>query len=625
MSEKERIMNLVKENILSLEEAIELLELSAEEPITVLTAEPNENSLYEEESDAGPNIFDGLSKLSEKDLKYQIATLETMTLKNIFGEQGQKAAHHLSNAYNYARNIFKAESIGSISVVSMEERINRRVLEMAHLNHTQLKILLKDVLANKVNTVRQTLGQDYTYQELSNEIIELASLNFKNEIDSDLTISQKADQITILYFQKLQKQLSQQLLKQNSEERRQTEQSIQSELNKMSSKQSQELQKALNVQDLSGETVRNALTSGGGGALTLLAINGAGFGAYIALSTILHAVFTTTLGITLPFAAYTSAASFLSFFTGPAGWLILGGAQVIALRKNKNKLTYELLAQVVFLSVQTHGNFFDETSKTDLPDYMPDMERDEKISRDKVIYQLESEINNKEDALNQATEKLSNLRKDLDEANMVREISQKEKEIIEEALKNKAGHSTEYIEELKIKNQILEETIAQKNIDIDTYDEILLEEGEKIQDLNNELSNLKKEREEEKEKNIENEKENTYINERLKKSASNLEKRWNTLYEEIEFGPRVFKEVVKEFSEIETAYIERTLLEMVAADDPRSLPSNRGKMHSSGLEHIAFYNGSPGRIFYRINPNNSNQSIYIDQITKHNDSRYGKR
>ena len=618
MSEKERIMNLVKENILSLEEAIELLELSDEEPITVLTAEPNENSLYEEESDASPNIFDGLSKLSEKDLKYQIATLETMTLKNIFGEQGQKAAHHLSNAYNYARNIFNAESTGSISVVSMEERINRRVLEMTHLNHTQLKILLKDVLANKVNTVRQTLGQDYTYQELSNEIIELASLNFKNEIDSDLTISQKADQITILYFQKLQKQLSQQLLKQNSEERRQTEQSIQSELNKMSSKQSQELQKALNVQDLSGETVRNALTSGGGGALTLLAINGAGFGAYIALSTILHAVFTTTLGITLPFAAYTSAASFLSFFTGPAGWLILGGAQVIALRKNKNKLTYELLAQVVFLSVQTHGNFFDETSNIDLPDYMPDMGRDKKKAQEKKILELKSQITNKEIDLKQAQEKLVKLKVDLDKASQAREAILQEKKKIEAALKNRSAYSEKSFESLLQKMENLQEKLQVKDSEIETYTVLLDEVEEERQYLALQVDRLKKEKED-------IEEQITVLQGQLDKSAKNLEKNWTTTYKTIEFNPKVFKEVVKEFSENDIPYIQSTLVEIVAADDPRSLPNNRGKMHNSGLEHIAFRSDSPGRIFYRINPNNSNQSIYIEQITKHNDSRYGKR
>lgn len=92
MSEKERIMNLVKENILSLEEAIELLELSSEEPVTFITAEPNENIVYEEKSDISPNIFDGLSKLSEKDLKYQIATLETMTLKKHFRRTGSKSS-----------------------------------------------------------------------------------------------------------------------------------------------------------------------------------------------------------------------------------------------------------------------------------------------------------------------------------------------------------------------------------------------------------------------------------------------------------------------------------------------------------------------------------------------------
>ena len=66
-------------------------------------------------------------------------------------------------------------------------------------------------------------------------------------------------------------------------------------------------------------------------------------------------------------------------------------------------------------------------------------------------------------------------------------------------------------------------------------------------------------------------------------------------------------------------------MEMHETRDPAALANNRGKM-SDGRLHIAFStpSGFPGRIFYIPNGQGVNKTIIIDEIVKHNDSRYWK-
>jgi hypothetical protein len=83
-------------------------------------------------------------------------------------------------------------------------------------------------------------------------------------------------------------------------------------------------------------------------AAAMAAVQMTGFGAYLALTTIMHAVFTTMLGVTLPFAAYTGATSFLSVLLGPIGIglsvVVLGVGSFWA----KTKIDREICALVAF-------------------------------------------------------------------------------------------------------------------------------------------------------------------------------------------------------------------------------------------------------------------------------------
>jgi hypothetical protein len=99
-------------------------------------------------------------------------------------------------------------------------------------------------------------------------------------------------------------------------------------------------------------TVEAILKSAAGGVVAAAfatGVNATGFGAYLALTTGMHALFTTLLGVTLPFTAYTTATSGLALITGP--WLLLPVAlwSIHSFRKqarvwNARLLPYALVA-----------------------------------------------------------------------------------------------------------------------------------------------------------------------------------------------------------------------------------------------------------------------------------------
>lgn len=372
MSKSDKIIQSVKSGDISLKEALEMLEGQTNK----IQSKANNNqskktsdSKKQSENDE-ISIFIGLDKLDKESLRFQIATLEMMTLKNVFGEQGQKVV-------NFSKKIFGSDQLEKSQVGILQSRIKHRAMELDSKTIMELQRLLRKVLAKKVKSAGESLTANPTDYQLSRSVIEAATKYFNN-IKEELSLKEKADQIQILYHQQLQQQTSQMMDKQSLSEQSETEEALQKELDKMTPQQAQELRKALNIESLTGETVRNALRTGGSGTAAMIALNSAGFGGYVALTTIMHAVFTTTLGITLPFAAYTSATSVLSFITGPAGWLLIGGSQAWMMNKNKNKLIHQLLAQVVWLSVQGNGEFYSETTSSDLPEFMADMERDNK-------------------------------------------------------------------------------------------------------------------------------------------------------------------------------------------------------------------------------------------------------
>lgn len=181
---------------------------------------------------------------------------------------------------------------------------------------------------------------------------------------------------------------------------------------------------------------------------------------------------------------------------------------------------------------------------------------------------------------------------------------------LQEEIKGLELKYTDKLEETKEYEEIVDELYIEKEenekklLDLNIELEKSKVNNQKLQQENIDLANLK--------------------NQKDDREAEKLKREWDIKYQELNFAPDVYKQVIKNFNYLEISNIERILSEMIFTDDPRALSGNRGKMHLSGEEHIAVKVNGEGRIFYEINPENINSSIKILRIVRHNDSRYGK-
>ncbi len=199
---------------------------------------------------------------------------------------------------------------------------------------------------------------------LSTRLIEEAAAGY--DISSEILLSQQAEAVAAKYLEDCVKGLQDQLKKQDAAQLRATEQIISKHIEAMTPEERLEIQKALNLQTLSASSLRSAVVTTGLPLAGIAAVQAGGFGAYLALTTVMHAVFTSIFGIILPFAAYTGATSAMSFLTGPFGVMISVSIGVLGYFWGQRKIQRGQYAMIVWTCV-THAGKPLVPSTTSLP------------------------------------------------------------------------------------------------------------------------------------------------------------------------------------------------------------------------------------------------------------------
>lgn len=184
---------------------------------------------------------------------------------------------------------------------------------------------------------------------LSTRLIEEAAAGYG--ISEDLLLSQQAEAVANKYLQDCIDGVREQLRKQGNDAVKATEQAMSQQIAKMSPAERLEIQKALNLETLSASSLRDTFLKSGLPIAGIAALQAGGFGAYLALTTIMHAVFTSMLGITLPFAAYTTASSALSLLTGPVGIMLSLSIGFLGYFWGQRKIERSQYAMVVWTCV----------------------------------------------------------------------------------------------------------------------------------------------------------------------------------------------------------------------------------------------------------------------------------
>lgn len=192
-----------------------------------------------------PNIFDGLRKISDKDIIEQIALLETMNITNISKPIIQKAKKKTISIINFiGSKIGKNNIIEEPEVKEIWVLIDEKKEELQNCTREELNERLLDVLLEKIKNNIEDKSED----AISIEIIEEAAKLYK--VYENLTPGKKADNIYLKYNEKLQGKAKEFINAQPFIDLQETAENIEEIIDNMDEKRRKEFLKSIEVENL---------------------------------------------------------------------------------------------------------------------------------------------------------------------------------------------------------------------------------------------------------------------------------------------------------------------------------------------------------------------------------------
>ena len=569
-----------------------------------------------------PTLFDGLQKASKEELSYLIALLRQQTMKNIFSDKFNNTVTTGKKAFNSVMSFFgkSNKTNDDIDRESKENHqdINNKIKEeirtLQSYSQEQLYTLFIEEIREELDVPDSSLAL------LSNKIIASAAKTDPS-INEELTVEQKAD---IIYQKTLQSIISS-LEKQSDEERNEMIRQLDMELDKLSSDRKELIKQSLQTDHLSGEVLRNSFLKSGVGIGSLITV-GSSFGAYIAINTIIHAIFTSFLGITLPFAVYTGVAKGVSIIAGPIGWCALGGYSIYSLIKTSGKLTSAMMSVVVFIAMTIYGKSF-SVDENGAPLW---------ITSDSIEYQ---EYQNNQYRIIQLNDKVKILSKDLmlsqEKAQKIEAAKQKLEKVLQKQQANPNHTDQHVVDDLKEQIEVMSQqlsTVQENRKQIEKQYQAQIKESDALKARNKELKSQNKTLQEEsnyyQKCSYEFEEKNKSLQQRMtdqenqsaqkiheletqlqlmaedEKAYENDAKRLNDakglqqIYEKFELEKQFLADYTSTNQTVRV-YIQKMLTRLYAADDPTQIDAtHNSKINSLGFPVYHMETADGYRLYY---------------------------
>ena len=597
-----------------------------------------------------PTLFDGLQNASKEELSYLIALLRQQTMKNIFSDKINNTVTTGKKAFNSVMSFFgkSKKTNDEIDRESKEnhQNINNKIKEeirtLQSYSQEQLYTLF-------IEEVREELDvPDSSLALLSNKIIASAAKTDPT-INEELDVEQKAD---IIYQKTLQSIISS-LEKQSDAERDEMIHQLDIELDSLSSDRKELIKQSLQTDHLSGEVLRNSFLKSGIGIGSLITV-GSSFGAYIAINTIIHAIFTSFLGITLPFAVYTGVAKGVSIIAGPIGWCALGGYSIYSLIKTSGKLTSAMMSVVVFIAMTIYGKSF-SVDENGAPLW---------ITSDSIEYQ---EYKNNQYRIIQLNDKVKILSKDLtlsqEKAQKIEAAKQKLEKVLQKQQANPSQTDQHIVDDLKEQIKVMSQqlnTVQENRKQIEKQYQAQIKESDALKARNKELKFQNKTLQEEstyyQKCSYEFEEENKLLQQRMtdqenqsaqkihelemqqqlmaedEKAYENDAKRLDDakslqqIYEKFELEKQFLADYTSTNQTVRV-YIQKMLTRLYAADDPTQIDAtHNSKINSLGFPVYHMETADGHRLYYAYSKtsakpihilchcNKSKETVYFNKM-----------
>lgn len=503
------------------------------------------------------NIFDGFDKLSDDEIRGQIALLKCVTFSNTIRERSQKAMKFLVDTAGELlgrtpANDYNAEES---QLSNVRKLIDETYNSLSGLDRVALNNELNQVLINKIETLRGTrLEQDLPENELR-DAIHIAIIREAARvymIDEMKAPSQQADLIHDKYYEHYLSVLRKKLDHMMPDEKQKLENRIQVAITKGNLTLMRHLANELMLREFNGRTITTKLQVSKGNATLKKVISVLGMDIFDGIDMVIAT-------------AYDSMMMFC-------------------------RLERALLAEVVWTGINGYGK--EMTLKRDLmPSYSPEFEEIEQEKERKILILMtkEKQLNQtlkkilsdidrqnrnyviREDNFNHAKEQLLRLQEEYkqfleDNENLMQDSDRIKREYEEYADSGNVNQADPEYRRRKQEYENLARAIRTYDSKVVSGEKAIMRQSEAVEKFRMQVAQVNSTLSELREQLVMHVNEFNKIITELENEAGYrsqiLRRKWTSFFVTWEFDKNVFYNVAKNFTRRETVEIERMLTEM---------------------------------------------------------------
>lgn len=244
-------------------------------------------------------------------------------------------------------------------VDQVEQLIQKEIMLLGDLSDEEIKLCLYESLLKVCRIKEGKLEDELSFKRNLDTIVEKGYEILSKEKDFQED-DNKLECITTYYMKKIFADFEKKYKESSREIQEEFVTQIYNSFENIPEEQRQELYDNMGVKDTSEEALKNAIYMLGPAAMLALLVNVGGFGAYIGLVSLIHAI-SELIGVTFAFSVYTGATSLLSFLTGPFLIVLLAGQGYLISRTIDKQ--QQSLIPLVILQIVTNEACFKSDNK----------------------------------------------------------------------------------------------------------------------------------------------------------------------------------------------------------------------------------------------------------------------
>lgn len=209
------------------------------------------------------DIFDGISGMSDDELRLQLALFENATITSVVKETGYRFVGGIRDFANAFSGVLGNRTQYEYDVKKVSDMVADSLALLRLKNRDALVEMLKQTVIKLAKELSgEQIEQDISRERLNKIIVDEAAKTFS--IEKYETIANKTEQIIIEYNNAFLKTLHSRLVKENAEQKRITDTLIQNRMNEVSMDTKRQLHQRVMPKEFNGAGIGRVLRSESG-------------------------------------------------------------------------------------------------------------------------------------------------------------------------------------------------------------------------------------------------------------------------------------------------------------------------------------------------------------------------